>query len=86
MTTKSRCSCGKVKSKYSSYCKKCDEERTVARKVEAYKIVKSGICPYCGSFLRNNLSISGWWQCEQFGAESFRKDSTKPACSFQIIA
>jgi hypothetical protein len=29
--------------------------------------------------------LAGWWQCEQYGAESFRADSSRPACSFQTF-
>jgi hypothetical protein len=47
--------------------------------------VATGKCPQCGAGLRNNLAISGWWQCNQYGAEGFRKDSTKPACSWQAF-
>lgn len=51
-----------------------------ARTVE---IVKTGKCPTCGCGLRRNLALTGWWQCEQFGAEGFRKDSAQPACGWQ---
>lgn len=47
------------------------------------QVVRGGICPDCGKGLKLNLSLAGWWQCEQFGAEGFRKDSSKPACSWQ---
>ena len=52
---------------------------------ENRRIVLTGKCPECGSALRRNSALAGWWQCEQFGAEGFRKDSTKPACSFQTF-
>lgn len=45
--------------------------------------VKINRCPTCGAGLRRNLALTGWWQCEQFGADGFRKDSTKPSCSWQ---
>ena len=45
--------------------------------------VSRGICPTCGGKLKRNLSMTGWWQCEQLGAESFRKDATRPSCNFQ---
>lgn len=48
-------------------------------------IVRSGVCPQCGAGIRRNLAITGWYQCEQYGAEGFRKDSAKPSCSFQVI-
>lgn len=46
-------------------------------------VVASGRCPTCGAGLRRNLSLAGWWQCEQLGAEGFRKDASKPSCSWQ---
>lgn len=52
---------------------------------EAIAIVTTGKCPCCGDGLRRNLSIAGWYQCAQFGAPGFRKDSTKPACGFQTF-
>lgn len=51
----------------------------------ADKIVSGGRCPDCGEDLKRNLALSGWWQCVQFGAEGFRKDSSLPACDFQIF-
>lgn len=50
---------------------------------ETRAIVATGKCPHCGSGIRRNMAMTGWYQCEQYGAEGFRKDSTKPACSWQ---
>jgi uncharacterized protein (DUF983 family) len=50
---------------------------------EVRAVVLSGVCPRCGSGLRRNLSLTGWWQCEQFGADGFRKDDAKPSCHWQ---
>lgn len=58
-------------------------ERIAAAQAETRKIVATGKCPECGSGLRRNLSLTGWWQCEQLGAENFRKDPAKPSCSWQ---
>ena len=52
---------------------------------QARAIVATGACPQCRSKLRRNLSLSGWWQCEQFGAEQFRARPTQPACNFQTF-
>lgn len=52
---------------------------------EARAIVATGKCPDCGAALRRNLSLTGWWQCSQFGAEGFRADASKPSCSFQTF-
>lgn len=56
-----------------------------ARYAAARGIVATGVCPQCGCKLKRNLSITGWWQCEQFGAVGFRKDASKPSCSFQTF-
>jgi len=56
-----------------------------ARVAAAVEIVKSGKCPDCGSGLRRNNSLAGWWQCEQYGTEGFRKDDSRPSCSFQTF-
>lgn len=56
-----------------------------ARIAKAVAIVKTGHCPDCGSGLRQNLSLAGWFQCSQFGADGFRKDDSKPACDFQTF-
>lgn len=84
-TKKSRCECGKVKSRFANHCKACDESRRAKRVAEAVEVVRSGKCPHCGAGLRRNNSMSGWWQCEQFGAEGFRKDDNKPSCNFQTF-
>lgn len=65
--------------------KMAEKAKREARVAEAVAVVKSGKCPQCGSGLRRNLALSGWWQCAQFGAEGFRADSSKPACSFQTF-
>lgn len=57
--------------------------RIQAQQAEVRAIVAGGTCPRCGGALRRNLSLTGWWQCEQLGAEGFRKDPTKPSCHWQ---
>lgn len=80
-----KCHCGKKIGKYVTECKKCLQKRFDAIHKLAREIVKSGKCPTCGSGLKRNLALAGWYQCEQFGAEQFRKDPLKPACSFQTF-
>lgn len=84
--TVSRCQCGRRKSRYASYCRKCSEEREAARKAEAAPIIASGVCPKCGRQLKRNLSLTGWYQCQQYGADTHRADPSQPSCSFQIFA
>jgi len=61
------------------------KERMAQIKANNRKIWDSGKCPVCGSALRQNLALTGWIQCEQYGAEGFRKDSSKAACDFQML-
>lgn len=58
-------------------------KRIEESQAKAQKVYDSGKCPYCGAGLRHNLSIAGWIQCEQFGADGFRKDDSKPSCDWQ---
>lgn len=83
--TQSRCKCGRPKGKYANLCTRCDRERREAYLKEARAVVATGRCPDCGSPLRRNLALKGWWQCSQYGADGFRADSTKPACNFQTM-
>ena len=78
--------CGKGRAtSWSSVCGKCHKASHEKSVAEARTVVASGKCPTCGAGLRRNLSIAGWWQCEQYGAEGFRKDSSKPSCNFQCF-
>ena len=61
---------------------KMAELLTVAR-----AIVATGKCPDCGSALRRNLSLAGWWQCGRLGADSHRAAEYRggQACNFQTF-
>jgi hypothetical protein len=83
--TVSKCECGRRKSQYATHCRKCELENRAYRIAEAVAIVETGKCPECGATLRRNLSLAGWWQCSQYGAEGFRADSAKPSCCFQTF-
>lgn len=63
--------------------RKAQADRMEAAKAETQAVVAKGECPLCGSGLRRNLALAGWWQCEQLGMEGFRKDNSKPSCSWQ---
>lgn len=58
-------------------------ERLERARQEVVRIVQTGHCPQCGRRLRQNLSMSGWWQCSQFGAVGFRADAEQPSCDWQ---
>ena len=60
-------------------------ERMNALRAEAQMIVSTGRCPQCQAGLHRNLALHGWWQCDRFGAEGFRKDTTGESCSFQTF-
>lgn len=57
--------------------------RIAEAQAETRAVVASGRCPCCKSGLKRNLSLTGWWQCEQYGSDGFRKDSSKPHCNWQ---
>jgi len=57
--------------------------RIDAAQAEMRVHVARGVCPDCGRKLKRNMSIAGWWQCEQYGAVGFRKDPEQPHCGFQ---
>ena len=54
---------------------------------EARAIVKTGVCPDCGTKLVRNNSIAGWWQCGAFACEEMRKNEFAglPNCNFQCF-
>lgn len=85
MATRNRCACGKVMSRYSHECKSCHRKHMEESHAKAQAVVATGKCPQCGAGLCRNLSMAGWWQCEQYGSEDFRKDPTKPSCSWQAF-
>lgn len=63
--------------------RKASEARIAAAQAATRAVVATGVCPCCGAGLRRNLSLTGWWQCEQLGAVGIRKDASKPACEWQ---
>lgn len=77
--------CGKRCKKYVGYCNSCYMKKRQIEIEQAIKIVNTNCCPQCGSKIRRNLALSGWYQCEQFGADGFRKDSSLPECSWQTF-
>mgnify|MGYP001612573920 FL=1 len=81
----SRCKCGKIKSRHMIECRDCHKAKRDASLAEARRIVATGKCPTCGRPLRRNLSMTGWWQCEQLGAETHRADPLLPSCNFQTF-
>ena len=81
--TRLRCSCGKIMSQYATACNKCDREAREAFYAAARATVATGQCPTCGSRLRRNSSMTGWFQCEQYGAVTRRARPNDPPCNWQ---
>ena len=80
------CSCGaKLKRYDKDICKDCFLAKVIKERQEKADIWAKGVCPVCGGGLVRNFSIGGWVQCEQLGAECFRKDPSKPSCNFQMF-
>jgi hypothetical protein len=63
--------------------RKAQTDRIAAAKAATAAVVATGKCPHCSAKLRRNLSITGWWQCEQLGAVGFRADANKAPCEWQ---
>jgi hypothetical protein len=57
--------------------------RILAERAETIRIVTAGICPLCGSKIRRNNALTGWYTCEQVGAPGFRADNAKAQCTWQ---
>ena len=81
----SKCECGRRKSQYLNECNRCRAEKARAHNAECEAVLATGKCPRCGSALKRNLSITGWWQCEQYGAVTHRARPQDPQCSYQFI-
>lgn len=79
-----RCACGRRTSE-SVMCGRCHKAHMDALHVEARYHVATGACPDCGSKLRRNLAIAGWWTCEQRGAVTHRARPLAPECNFQTF-
>jgi hypothetical protein len=47
--------------------------RIAAAQAEARTALAENRCPCCGQGVRTNSSLTGWVQCDGYGAEGFRK-------------
>jgi ssDNA-binding Zn-finger/Zn-ribbon topoisomerase 1 len=83
MTTQTRKATVKSERQIRSESRAASQARIAQALRETRDVVATGQCPKCGGKLVRNLSLTGWWQCEQLGAEGFRKDASKPSCSWQ---
>lgn len=82
---KAKCACGRWMSKHSRSCNVCHAARMAEIKAGNSVHVLANRCPDCGAALRRNLSLTGWYECEQRGAVGFRKDASKPSCEFNCF-
>ena len=62
--------------------RKAQQARIAAAQAEASKALADCKCPQCGQGVRRNLALTGWVQCDGYGAEGFRKRGSVP-CSWQ---
>jgi hypothetical protein len=67
--------------------RKTHQDRMATIHAEAQRIVATGRCPQCGTPLRRNLALNGWWQCDAYGRPDFRRPEHRalPDCSFQTF-
>lgn len=79
-----RCACGRRTSE-SVECEQCHKAHMDTLHAEARKVVNKRACPRCGSGLRRNLAITGWWTCEQRGAVTYRARPQDAECNFQTF-
>jgi hypothetical protein len=57
--------------------------RMAAARLQTADALKHNTCPTCGGPVGQNLSITGWVQCAQFGAPAFRMNPLRAACPWQ---
>jgi hypothetical protein len=58
--------------------RKAFRARQAQLRTEGLAVVATGRCPCCGQGIHQNLSITGWWQCDGYGADGFRKNGATP--------
>jgi len=59
------------------------ERRMQQARETAITAVRSNSCPQCGGHVHFNTALTGWVQCDGFGAEGFRKDPNAIPCDWQ---
>lgn len=62
--------------------REASKARMAAARAEAQQALTTNTCPMCGQGVHRNLALTGWVQCDGFGAEGFRKEGSKP-CNWQ---
>jgi hypothetical protein len=59
------------------------ENRMAAARLVAQTALTLNECPHCRGPVRQNIALTGWVQCAQFGPEEFRAEPGRPACDWQ---
>ena len=62
--------------------KEARKQRIAESHAEAAKALAENRCPKCGQGVRRNNALTGWVQCEGYGAPGFRAKDSVP-CSWQ---
>lgn len=57
--------------------------RMSAQRMVAANALRDNRCPTCHGPVRQNLALTGWVQCSQFGARDDRTDRYAPPCEWQ---
>lgn len=58
--------------------KKASQARIAAAQAEAQAALAANKCPACGQGVHRNLALTGWVQCDGYGADGFRKNGAVP--------
>lgn len=70
-------------SKAQRAARQAAKARMAAEVARVREVVLRGTCPCCGSALRQNSAMAGWWQCEQYGSDDHRARPQDPQCGWQ---
>ena len=64
--------------------KQAYRQERLTRLKDNQNILKTGVCPRCGTKLVRNNSMTGWWQCGHVGSPGFQA-VPGPPCDFQFF-
>jgi hypothetical protein len=61
------------------------QARIAEAQAEARRVRAAGVCPFCGSPVKDNSALAGWVQCVAYATPSFRAAEYRslPSCSWQ---
>jgi hypothetical protein len=61
---------------------KAEKANPAARHAIAGHALAVNHCPECGQGVHRNLALTGWVQCDGYGADGFRRNGARP-CGWQ---